>query len=401
MIKINNNGKNMYTLSIGDYLISIFNDYIIKKSHSILISINLLLTIYLLVQNKKLYALNKELFCKKTFYNINESIIDKDMIGLKYPEIEFNKIKKNYINGQVISSFLELLTQLETKIIYLEKEINATKLISFYTSRTLYLDKMKVKYDDSRIIEFHDIINWLIIHKSTQLKGIASDKYLACKYVQMKLGKNLCSQRIGVYNSVEEIDFKKIIEIGNIILKVSNGNDDNIFITKNNTQEDIEKIKNDLIFHFNRDYPFRIPAFFHFYSKKRIVLEKMFIPLTDLYEFKFMVFNHDIKLITLKYFKNNDKFSVAYYDKEFNPIKNSGRPVYGLSKFKKNILNEMKTYAIKLSEDFPNFVRVDLYLFQEKIYLSELTFDSHSGIPALRNIQYFNDGLKTWKRFDY
>ena len=95
MIKINNNGKNMYTLSIGDYLISIFNDYIIKKSHSILISINLLLTIYLLVQNKKLYALNKELFCKKTFYNINESIIDKDMIGLKYPEIEFNKIKKN------------------------------------------------------------------------------------------------------------------------------------------------------------------------------------------------------------------------------------------------------------------------------------------------------------------
>ena len=296
---------------------------------------------------------------------------------------------------------MELLTQLETKIIYLEKEINATKLISFYTSRTLYLDKMKVKYDDSRIIEFHDIINWLIIHKSTQLKGIASDKYLACKYVQMKLGKNLCSQRIGVYNSVEEIDFKKIIEIGNIILKVSNGNDDNIFITKNNTQEDIEKIKNDLIFHFNRDYPFRIPAFFHFYSKKRIVLEKMFIPLTDLYEFKFMVFNHDIKLITLKYFKNNDKFSVAYYDKEFNPIKNSGRPVYGLSKFKKNILNEMKTYAIKLSEDFPNFVRVDLYLFQEKIYLSELTFDSHSGIPALRNIQYFNDGLKTWKRFDY
>ena len=401
MIKINNNGKNMYTLSIGDYLISIFNDYIIKKSHSILISINLLLTIYLLVQNKKSYALNKELFCKKTFYNINESIIDKDMIGLKYPEIEFNKIKKNYINGQVISSFLELLTQLEAKIIYLEKEINATKLISFYTSRTLYLDKMKVKYDDSRIIEFHDIINWLIIHKSTQLKGIASDKYLACKYVQMKLGKNLCSQRIGVYNSVEEIDFKKIIEIGNIILKVSNGNDDNIFITKNNTQEDIEKIKNDLIFHFNRDYPFRIPAFFHFYSKKRIVLEKMFIPLTDLYEFKFMVFNHDIKLITLKYFKNNDKFSVAYYDKEFNPIKNSGRPVYGLSKFKKNILNEMKTYAIKLSEDFPNFVRVDLYLFQEKIYLSELTFDSHSGIPALRNIQYFNDGLKTWKRFDY
>ena len=61
----------------------------------------------------------------------------------------------------------------------------------------------------------------------------------------------------------------------------------------------------------------------------------------------------------------------------------------------------MKFYAIKLSEDFPNFIRVDLYIFHEKIYLSELTFDSYSGVPIFRDIKYFNDWIKKWKRVDY
>ena len=56
---------------------------------------------------------------------------------------------------------------------------------------------------------------------------------------------------------------------------------------------------------------------------------------------------------------------------------------------------------IKLSEDFPNFIRVDLYLFKQNIYLSELTFDSHSRRPAFKDIKFFNDGLKNWKRIDY
>ena len=97
------------------------------------------------------------------------------------------------------------------------------------------------------------MISWLVIHKSTQLKGIASDKYLACKYAEMKLGENLCPHRIDVYDTIEEIDFEKLIKIGNVVLKVSNGCRDNIFI-RNNSPNDIEKIKQELKFHFNRDY---------------------------------------------------------------------------------------------------------------------------------------------------
>ena len=215
--------------------ISSFYHFLLQKSHSILISINFALTIFLFIQNSRVNTLIKEL----------------SLIGLKYPEIKFEKIKGDYINGKIVSSFCDFLKQLEIKLIYLEKEINVTRLNAFYTARTIYLKERHVKYDDAKITEYHDIINWIMIHKSNQLKGIASDKYLACKYVQIKLGKNLCPQRIGVYNNVEEIDFEKLIKMGNVVLKVSNGFDDNIFIRDNVKLQDIDKIKQDLIYHYN------------------------------------------------------------------------------------------------------------------------------------------------------
>ena len=322
------------------------------------------------------------------------------MIGMVYPEIKYEDLKNNFIKGNYISSFLDLLTQLEIKLIYLEKEINTTKLNSFYTTRLLYLKKYNVKYDDSNISQYHDIINWLIIHKSTQLKGIVSDKYLACKYVKLKLGKDLCPQRIRVYDKVEDIDLEELIKKGNVVLKVTNGYDDNIFITKDKTLKDLEKIKKDLIFHFNRDYPLMTPSFFHLYTKKRIVLENLFIPRTDLFEFRFLIFNNDIKMIILNYIKYH-KMVAVYYDANFNSVKNVGYANFNINLFNKTTLQIMKSYAIKLSEDFPNFIRVDLYIFHDKVYLSELTFDANGGIPTFTDIKHFNEGLRNWKRIDY
>lgn len=395
IIKTINNPEFERKIDFFQFLLS----YINKKSHSILITINLSLTLYLIIKINNFHINSIENNSFQSDFK-SESIIDKDMIGLKYPEIMYDNLKTSYIRGNKTLSFVDFLTQLEIKLIYLEKEINTTKLNSFYTTRLLYLKNLNISYDDSKIKEYNDIVNWLIIHKSTQLKGIASDKYLACKYVQKKLGKNLCPQRIGVYEKIEDIDLKKLIKIGNVVLKISNGYDDNIFITKDKSMKDIENIKNSLIFHFNRDYPLMTPSFFHLYTKKRIVLEKMFIPRTDLFEFRFLIFNNNIKMIILNYIKNHTMVA-EYYDEYFNLVKNPKYISYNISLFDKTTLKTLKFYAIKLSEDFPNFIRVDLYIFHNNIYLSELTFDSHGGIPIFRDIKHFNDGVKTWKRVDY
>lgn len=84
------------------------------------------------------------------------------------------------------------------------------------------MDISKIEYNEDHIDELHELVNWITIHQSNQLKGIASDKFLACKYVRSKLGRNLCHQRIGVYNSVEELNFEELYKLGDIVLKISN-----------------------------------------------------------------------------------------------------------------------------------------------------------------------------------
>ena len=352
----------------------------------------------IIFNNKLKNNLDKEQNISNDKNNIIYPKIDKDLIGIKYPEIMFDDIKSKIINKKLISSLIEFLEQLEVKLIYLEKEINVTKLYSFYTSRTLYLKKKGVYYNDSDVNELHNIISWLVIHKSTQLKGIASDKYLACKYVKIKLGLNLCEHRIAVYNNVEEIKFDEIIILGDVILKVSNGCHDNVFIFKNK-KNDIEFIKQKIKNAFSRDYGLVIPEFFHLYSKKRIILEKIFYPLTDLYEFKFYIVNRKIEIIYIRVIVNNIVF-VHYYDSKFNYLEGSKDNSFNISIFDKKILEQLKDYAYKLSEDFPNFIRVDLYLFHNKIFLSELTFDSHEGLPFMNNFEIIRNAGKNWKRID-
>ena len=372
--------------------------YIFKRNYSFLTPINFILTIYLLIQNHRANNFMNELSSLNVFSKKEEPTIDKDMIGLTYPEIMFQKIKDDYKNGKIVSSFCDFLKQLEIKLIYLEKEINITKLYTFYNIRTSYLKSKNVNYDESQINQFNDIINWVVIHKSDQLKGIASDKYMGCKYTKIKLGKNLCSQRIEVFDSIEEIDFKKIIKMGNVILKVTNGFGDNIFISDKNTVQDIDKIKENLRNHFNKDYSLTIPDFFHLYSKKRIVLEKTFMPRDELYEFRFMVFNRKIKMVILSY-RRDEKYYDAYYDENFNSLKDNQKVNLDITIFDKALWKTLKDYAIKLSEDFPNFIRVDLYVFHNEIFLSELTFGSHHGMPTFGDIKYFTDGLKNWQRY--
>ena len=321
------------------------------------------------------------------------------MIGLKYPKIKFDNIKSKIINNEFKYSLLQFLKELEIKLIYLEKEINATKINAFYTARTLLLKKRNITYDDSNIKELHNIVSWLIIHRSTQLKGIVSDKYLACKYTKMKLGSDLCKHRIGVYDHVEDIDFKNLIDLGNVVLKISNGNHDNTYIYKNK-KYNIEKLKKKVEKSFFRNFPLIDKVFSHNYSKKRIVLEKIFIPFSDLYEFKFVIVNNDIKIIYLR-FKYNNKLSFAYYDSNFNLITQENIDNnFNISIFSKNLLEELKYYAQKLSEDFPNFIRIDLYLFHEEIYLSELTFDHREGKPFLRDNPIIRNAGLNWKRID-
>jgi len=393
-----------------------------KISLPIFCILNILIIIYLLSQNsvnqKEIQQLkefisqdfNNEIKRKRKEKNKFDSdflnkyhnlSIDKDMIGLIYPEINFSQFKSILLKNQFlpISILYEFLEQLEIKLIYLEREINATKINAFYTARTLLLKERNIEYNDANITELHNIVSWLVIHRSTQLKGIVSDKYLACIYTKMKLGIDLCPHRIGVYNSVDEIKFEEIVKMGNVILKISNGNKDSTFIYKDK-KYDVKELKKRVEKSFYRNFPLIDKVFSHYYSKKRLVLEKILTPKSDLYEFKLIVVNNDIKVIYIRFYHKN-KLYITYYDSNYVPLyEQSAIKYFNISDISKTLLKKIKYYTQKLSEDFPNFIRVDLYLFHNKIYLSELTFDHREGRPFLRNNPIIQEAAKNWKRID-
>ena len=384
------------------------NDIII-----ILIIINIVTNIYLLIENSKKSKIISKIIDLKNTYDYKNNIFknnfpnnDKEMIGLYYPEIIFDKLKAGLKNLNIISTLVEFFNQMETKLIYLEKEINVTKEVSFYTSRKLYLKDLKVDYDDKNITELHDIVNWITIHKSDQLKGIASDKYLAFKYVELKLGKNLCPHKIAIYNKFEELNHEELSKYGDIVLKVSTACWKTVMIPKN-LQMDIYKDKMKKMKKlFEYDHGLVDMQYFHLYSKKRIIVEKQFSPLTDLYEFKFFIINNIIKFIYLEYYWSNTNEIYMIYDSNFNFIfRNENikvKPVNISDLFEKNVLEKVKEYAIKLSEDFKNFIRVDLYVFHNEIYLSELTFASFTGKPLDRDEKYIKDAAANFSlKIDY
>ena len=98
------------------FLFYTFLNFIVKKSHSILISINFIMTIYLLVQNNRINTLNKELSSVKSEYKKEDLNVDEDMVGLKYPKIQFEKIKTNFLQGKIISNLLEFFFSIRNKI---------------------------------------------------------------------------------------------------------------------------------------------------------------------------------------------------------------------------------------------------------------------------------------------
>ena len=160
------------------------------------------------------------------------------------------------------------------------------------------------------------MINWIIIHQSNQLKGIAADKYLACKYVKLKLGKNLCPQRILVYDNFDDLKYKELSKYANIILKFSNSCKKSMNIPSNINETYFNKKLQEFKQLLQYKHGLVDAQYFHLYAKKRIIVEKVFSPLTELFEFRFFLLNNKIKFIIVDYIING-KYLFLFYDANY------------------------------------------------------------------------------------
>lgn len=244
---------------------------------------------------------------------------------------------------------------------------------------------------------FTEKIQWKKLYDHNPLYTKCADKYLVREYVKEKIGEKYLIPLLYQTDKPEEIPFDKLPLP--YIIKANHGCGWNIIIRDRkdiHKKEIISKCRNWLksnIYFIGREWQYKD-------IKPRVLIEKLILDERGLIpeDYKFQCFGGKVEFIQVDTdrFDNHKK---SFYDSnwKFLPFvwctQKNNKPTFEADNKinKPKNLKKMVKIAEKLSKDF-DFVRVDLYFIDNKIYFGELTFTPSSGLdiffPEKYNLIY-------------
>lgn len=267
----------------------------------------------------------------------------------------------------------------------------------------LYRFKMGHRLDLNHPKTFTEKIQWLKLYNCRPEYTLMVDKYAVKKYVADIIGEKYIIPTLGVWDKPEDIDWDALPN--EFVLKTTHGGGSGgVVICKDKKTFDRNKAiltlrdsMNGDIYRSLREWPYKD-------VKKRVLAEKYMAPkdmvnnpIYDLSDYKFFCFNGEPKYCQVIRDRHS-KESIDFYDmnwrhQEFvgliglNPIASNGinpvpRPL---------LLDDMICICHKLSENM-KFVRIDMYVIDNRIYFGEITFYPASGM-GLFNPDKWNEEL--------
>lgn len=229
---------------------------------------------------------------------------------------------------------------------------------------------------------FNEKLQWLKLYNRKPEYTTMVDKYAVKEYVASIIGKEYIIPTLGVWNSVDEIDWDALPN--QFVLKTTHGGGGGgVAICKDKSSFDKTKAKKTLqksldsdIYWNYREWPYKdVP--------KRIIAEQfMSNNGKDLEDYKIHCFNGEPKFILVcsnRYGKGAmvDDFYTPEW--ELMDVRRPGHPKSEQASKTPELLDQMLELSRILSKDIP-FLRTDFYIIQGKIYFGELTFFPASGM---------------------
>ena len=257
-----------------------------------------------------------------------------------------------------------------------------------YLLETQFLSKTNCPLDLDNPKTFGEKIQWQKFYYHDPLMTKCADKVGARDYIKDIVGDKYLVPCLGVYNTVDEIDFDKLPD--RFALKVNWGCKQNIICkdkSKLNIKEAKKKLRKWLDPHCNQYYEY----FEWQYKdiKPKIICEQFvdckgekkegIVEINN----KFLCFNGKFKYLFISMEDNLGNGYFNWYDSSFNLLQiKSKEPIKYDYKLEFNY-KKMVEIAEKLSKPFPQ-VRVDMYEDVNKnIYVGELTFTHGNGTSPL------------------
>lgn len=236
---------------------------------------------------------------------------------------------------------------------------------------------------------FNEKLQWLKLNDRHAEYTQMVDKIDAKKYVASIIGDKYIIPILGVWNSVDEIEWDKLPN--QFVIKVSSDSG-GIVVCKDKQTLDIEKAKEKLTngwgknyYVHNKEYPYRDLT-------PRIIAEEYKEDESgyELRDYKIFCFNGEPKILFVASDrqKAGEDTKFDFFDLNWNHLPfTNGHPNSKEHIAKPKNFEEMLEIAKKLSVGIPQ-VRIDLYNCNGQIYFGEITFFHWSGMTAFDPVEW-------------
>lgn len=246
--------------------------------------------------------------------------------------------------------------------------------------RLKYFFRMGKKLNLRNPKTFNEKLQWLKLYARRPIDTVLSDKYAVKNYISNTIGSDYVIPLLGVWDSFDEIDFKKLPT--RFVLKCTHDSG-GIVVCKDIKDLDINAARKLFNHSLNTDY--------YVYSRERaykgiprriIAEEYKEDPETkELRDYKFFCFNGVVKYFKIDFGRFTDHHANYYSPSgELIDLIETTYPPNPEANIKiPSNLNKMIELAEKLSTGIP-FVRVDFYDVAGRIFFGEYTFSPAGGM---------------------
>ena len=226
---------------------------------------------------------------------------------------------------------------------------------------------------------FNEKLQWLKLYDRRDIYTTLVDKLEVKKYVASIIGDQYIIPTIGIWDSVEDINFDELPN--QFVLKTTHSSG-GMAICKDKTTFDFNKAKKKLSKSIKNDYYMLGREWPYKNVKRRIIAEPYLedFKTKELRDYKFFCFSGFPKLMFIATDRQNrEEPYFDFYDMDFNHINlRHGHPNAPVPPSRPDNFELMKQLATTLSMELIE-ARIDFYEANGNVYFGEITLFHHNG----------------------